>query len=53
MKKLKKKRKVIPRLPVEVRQAIRRGGPHSTPKGKRGYDRKGVKKIPPLDSEEP
>ena len=51
MKALKrKKRRRIPRLPAEVRQSIRRGGPHSTPKGGRGYNRK-VKKIP-LEVEE-
>jgi len=47
MKKPKKKKRLIPRLPAEARQAIRRGGPHSTPRGGRGYNRKRVKKIPP------
>lgn len=48
MKKLKKKkRRRVIRLPVEVRETIRRGGPHSTPKGGKGYNRQKRKKIPP------
>ena len=41
------KRKILkPRLPAEAVTKLRSGGgPHSTPKGKKGYDRKQEKKT--------
>jgi hypothetical protein len=47
------KRKILkPRLPAEAVTKLRSGGgPHSTPKGKKGYDRKQEKKTLQKESE--
>lgn len=40
----KKKKKIFPRIPQEIWESYRkRGGPHGTPKGKRGYKRQAEK----------
>ncbi len=41
----KKKKKILkPRIPQEIWESYRkRGGPHGTPKGKRGYKRQAEK----------
>jgi hypothetical protein len=44
---MKNKKRITPRLPMEVVEALRhKGGAHSTKRGKRGYDRKRIKNLP-------